>query len=125
MGVKSLIKRGLVVGAHFQFEKGLLIDKIYPHLITIGDDVIIGAGSVVSRDLPGGTVCAGCPAKVICTLEEYKQRILNKKEDLPIYEFSLDPLRMTEHQKLRQKEELKNTFGLKKAINYESFKSLE
>jgi maltose O-acetyltransferase len=33
--------------------------------VTIGDNVVIGAGAVVTKDLPGGTVCAGVPAKVI------------------------------------------------------------
>lgn len=42
-GVKQLVKRGLTLGKNFQFEKGLLIDKIYPHLIEIGDDVIFSA----------------------------------------------------------------------------------
>lgn len=175
-GVNSLIKRGLVVGARFQFEKGLLIDKIYPHLITIGDDVIfsadvkilahdaglrnvlglvrigrvnignrvfiglgtkvlpnvtigddviVGAGSVVSRDLPCGTVCAGSPAKVLCTLEEYKSRILSRKNEVPIYEFNKDPLKMTMEERLQQREDLEYTIGLKKAVNYDSFKSLE
>lgn len=92
-GVNSLVRRGLIVGKHFQFEKGLLIDKIYPHLITIGDDVIVGAGSVVTRDIPSGMVCAGSPAKVLCTLDEYKARILRNKEIYPIYGFEKDPLK--------------------------------
>ena len=33
--------------------------------VTIGDNVIIGAGAVVSRDIPGQCVAAGIPAKVI------------------------------------------------------------
>lgn len=33
--------------------------------VTIGDDVIIGAGSVVTSDLPAGTLCAGQPARVL------------------------------------------------------------
>lgn len=42
-GVNRLTKRGLRIGKNFQYEKGLLIDKIYPHLISIGDDVIFSA----------------------------------------------------------------------------------
>ena len=33
--------------------------------VTIGNDVIIGAGSVVTSDLPAGTLCAGQPAQVV------------------------------------------------------------
>jgi len=33
--------------------------------VTIGDDVIIGAGSVVSTDLPPKTLCSGQPAQVL------------------------------------------------------------
>ena len=33
--------------------------------VTIGDDVIIGAGSVVTKDIPSQTVAVGIPAKVI------------------------------------------------------------
>jgi len=36
--------------------------------VTIGDDTTIGAGSVVSRDIPSGVVAAGNPCKVIRTL---------------------------------------------------------
>lgn len=43
----------------------------------IGDDVIIGANSLVSKDLPSNGVYAGNPAKFICTFEEYKQKHLN------------------------------------------------
>ncbi len=33
--------------------------------VTIGDDVVIGAGSVVTRDIPNNTLAAGVPCKVI------------------------------------------------------------
>lgn len=37
----------------------------------IGNNVIIGAGSVVSGTIPDNTVAAGVPAKVVCSLDEY------------------------------------------------------
>lgn len=37
----------------------------------IGDNVIIGAGSVVHGRIPSNCVVAGNPAKIICSLEEY------------------------------------------------------
>ncbi|WP_105901325.1 sugar O-acetyltransferase [Vibrio gangliei] len=33
--------------------------------VTIGDNCIIAAGSVVTKDLPSNTVCGGVPAKVL------------------------------------------------------------
>jgi serine acetyltransferase len=33
--------------------------------VTIGDDVIVAAGSVVTRDVPGGATVAGNPARVV------------------------------------------------------------
>ena len=37
--------------------------------ISIGDNVVIGAGSVVTKDIPSNTVVAGTPAKIIKNLE--------------------------------------------------------
>lgn len=42
--------------------------------VEVGPRTIVGANSVVSRSLPPETVCAGTPAKVICTLDEYLSR---------------------------------------------------
>jgi len=33
--------------------------------VTVGDDSIIGAGSVVTRDVPAGVVAVGAPARVV------------------------------------------------------------
>lgn len=38
--------------------------------VTIGDNAVIGAGSVVNRDIPAGVVAAGNPCRVIRPLEE-------------------------------------------------------
>lgn len=45
----------------------------------IGDNVIIGARSVVKGNIPPNTVWAGVPAKQICTIEEYYQKKAKKR----------------------------------------------
>lgn len=42
--------------------------------VHIGDNSIIGAGSIVNRDIPANTIAAGNPCKVICSLNEYRQK---------------------------------------------------
>jgi maltose O-acetyltransferase len=42
--------------------------------VEIGPRTIVGANSVVSKSLPADSVCAGAPAKAICSLEEYLAR---------------------------------------------------
>lgn len=44
----------------------------------IGNRVIIGAGSVVSGNIPDDSVAAGVPARVIKTLEEYKVSAISR-----------------------------------------------
>ena len=38
--------------------------KVFPG-VTIGDNVIVGANSIVMNDIPSYSVCVGVPAKVI------------------------------------------------------------
>lgn len=48
--------------------------------VTIGDGVLVAAGSVVTKSVPPGMVVAGNPAKILCTVEDYYER--NKQYDL-------------------------------------------
>jgi maltose O-acetyltransferase len=38
--------------------------------VTIGDDTVVGAGAVVTRDLPSGVLAAGNPARVVRSIAE-------------------------------------------------------
>ncbi len=42
--------------------------------VTIGDNCVIAAGSVVNKDIPANCVVAGVPAKVICSLDKYFEK---------------------------------------------------
>lgn len=44
--------------------------------VTIGHHCVIGAGSVVTKDVPDGMVAVGVPARVICSTEEYAEKCL-------------------------------------------------
>ncbi len=46
--------------------------KIMPG-VRIGPNAIVGAGSVVTKDVPPGSVVAGCPARVIGSFEKVRQ----------------------------------------------------
>ena len=46
--------------------------------VTIGDHCVIGAGAVVTKDVPSGMVAAGVPARIICSTETYAQKCLDQ-----------------------------------------------
>jgi acetyltransferase-like isoleucine patch superfamily enzyme len=53
--ISTLVKRGASIGSGATLLCG----------ITVGEDALIGAGSVVTRDVPAGATVAGNPARVI------------------------------------------------------------
>ncbi len=61
-GVK--LGSNIVIGENVTILKG----------VTIGDNCIIGLGSVVTRSVPPNSVVAGCPAKVISSLDDYYKK---------------------------------------------------
>lgn len=55
--------------------------------VTIGSDCIIGAGSLVSKDIPNGCLAVGVPAKVIrSNLKMNEKAILIKSNDFEFAE---------------------------------------
>ncbi len=53
--VETFVKKGASIGSNATILCG----------ITIGENALIGAGSVVTKDVPANTVVAGVPAKII------------------------------------------------------------
>lgn len=60
----------IVIGNNIVFARNVTVLKG----VSIGDNCIIGFGSVVTKDIPPNSVAVGVPAKVICTLDEYYQK---------------------------------------------------
>jgi acetyltransferase-like isoleucine patch superfamily enzyme len=55
----TLIKRGASIGSNATILCG----------VSVGECAIVGAGSVVTRDVPSGAVVAGNPARIIRNIE--------------------------------------------------------
>lgn len=68
-GDKVTIEDNVFVGLRTTILKG----------VTIGENSIIGANSLVTKDIPPNSVAAGVPAKVICTIDEYWNRRKNER----------------------------------------------
>lgn len=62
--------------------------------VTIGDDTVVGAGSVVTRDLPAGVVAVGTPCRVVREIGEHDRAFYwrDRRVDLTVadYEALLD-----------------------------------
>ncbi|HEV2320096.1 MAG TPA: acyltransferase [Verrucomicrobiae bacterium] len=58
--IPTVVKRGASIGSGAVLLCG----------ITVGEGAIIGAGSVVTRDVPPGTIVAGNPARIIREVKE-------------------------------------------------------
>lgn len=59
--------------------------------VTIGDGVLVAAGSVVTKSVPSNVVVAGNPAKIICTIDEFYEK--NKKYNVHTKQMSNDKKR--------------------------------
>ena len=50
--------------------------------VHISKNCVIGGGSVVCKNIPEGQVWAGVPARYICSIEEYKEKMLMYRKDI-------------------------------------------
>jgi len=61
---RTLVKRGASIGSSATILGG----------ITIGENAIVGAGSVVTKDVSSYTIVAGVPARVVRKVDEWEER---------------------------------------------------
>jgi len=62
--IPTFIRKGASVGSSVTVLAG----------VTVGEKAIVGAGSVVTKDVPPGTIVAGNPAKVLRKITEEKKK---------------------------------------------------
>ena len=70
--------------------------------VTIGDDAIVAAGAIVTRDVAPGMVVAGNPARVLSTVEAYANRHRARLTERPAWErdpWLIGPERQAEMQR--------------------------
>lgn len=83
--------------------------------VTIGDNSIIGAGSVVTKSIPKNVVAAGNPARIISSIEEYKEKIQSLMSQSPLYEEEYTMRgNITNEMKQQMKKELEKGVGFVK-----------
>lgn len=58
---KTLIKKGAIIGSNA---------TLMP--VTIGENAVVGAGAVVTKDVPDNAVVLGNPAKIMCQRKDLK-----------------------------------------------------
>lgn len=61
------------IGNNVSFGQNVMVLKG----VSIGDNCFIGAGSIVTRDIPANSIAVGAPCKVVMSLEDY---YLKRKE---------------------------------------------
>lgn len=80
--------------------------------VTVGSNVIIGANSTVTKDIPDNSVVAGAPAKVICSLDAYLEKEKVRMKEAPCYgeEYTLGG-NVSMEKRMQQKDELTGKIG--------------
>jgi acetyltransferase-like isoleucine patch superfamily enzyme len=58
--------------------------------VTIGKRCVIGAGSLVTKDVPDGMVACGVPARVVMSTEEYAEKCLARMKPYDEAEYFRD-----------------------------------
>ena len=63
---KVCVGNNVYIGANAQLMPG----------VTVGNNVLIAAGSIVTKSVPDNVVVGGNPARIICTFDDYLKRNL-------------------------------------------------
>ena len=82
-------------------------------IVEIGNNVFIGANSVVCDDIPSNSVYAGNPAKYICSFDEFSKKHRDNQESHTVFrEYEWDKwIDSSEEEKENMYNKLKKTHG--------------
>lgn len=72
--------------------------------VRIGNKVVVGAGTVVSKDIPDNSVVVGNPMRIIGTYDEYIEKHRKNMETGIVYD--VDPNKLTQEDKRRMLDEI-------------------
>ena len=62
--------------------------------VTMGNNVVIGAGAIGTRDIPDNSVAVGVPARCVKTIDEYYESSKGKDAFFPTREMSCQEKRL-------------------------------
>lgn len=77
--------------------------------VRIGDNVVIGAGCIVAKDVPSNSIVVGNPARIIGTYDDFVKKHQEFAKTHPCQ--NVNWRYKTEEDKINQKKDLENTFG--------------
>ena len=79
--------------------------------VSIGSNTIIGAGSIVTKSIDSNSVAAGIPAKVICSIDDYCEKIESIRQDKEIFDESYSIENINEEKKKELLKMLNHSLG--------------
>ena len=79
--------------------------------VTVGPNSIVGAGAVVTKDVPPNAVVAGNPARVISSCEEYIRKMQSIGKNKKIFDEEYYIEKLDEAKRMEIMESVKETIG--------------
>lgn len=98
---KVMLKDGCFIGARALIMPG----------VTVGENAIVAAGSIVTKSVEPGMVVGGNPAKVICSVADLLARNRTAMETVPIYDEKWLIKNITPEMKKRMSDDLEDETG--------------